>query len=443
MFRIYTVFCIFAMLFIYATRPARKSLPMYSSHRCIGDHESCELLNVCYFKERFFYFTSPNGYHHFGHKFNNDTGEYGSRDEYLPFHFAQIANNKAKDWLLTDHRQFPIFEKKQNIPKDAVWHDASLALPVIRVLANNFGHSMAEMTLPLFMLMSHFEEAFDPLFIFLDQCWNLKDRHVVFPHTSLERQLCENITRDQVSLLTSRPPLELNVTDGLLCFKRLLVGSTRFNALGGEGATEGRAGYFRLFRTAVLNRFHIWGKRKKDFRIIISKKASGNRSFNSRDIANPEEIAQGLLRMDFGVPINVHVVTLSEIPIADQVRIVSETAIWISPGGATLFLSPLLSDSSTLIVLPLCTPVHPRLSQNPRTTVCRRGFCCYSSEIPWYNQLPHRWEFYDVSVPDDIVGNCTFPHALMHERVHDCHVWVNLDRLEKIVRRAIFYRQQR
>ena len=271
---------------------------------------------------------------------------------------------------------------------------------------------------------------------------------IAFPSTNYHRGLCDKITQDLMGLLSNRAvrPLHPTLSSGKpnktpVCFRRMLIGFRHLNVLMASDTDGAKGFFFRQYRDIVLTRLKIVPVDDGVFRIIISLKLGKGLSYNSRDIGNGEELAAELRKTDFGTPTEVKVVSLAGMDIREQIRLISSSNLWFTPSGATSFMAPFLSDSSTLVVLPYCSNGPINSTTGIRDLTCKGSFCCYSAPMDnfFFNQIPAQVDWYPVQIPEEIMGACSRLDVL---RTFDCHVRVNFEKFKTIVRRAMFRRSE-
>lgn len=406
---------------------------------------SCEFINVCWLDSTFVYYSSPIVSHRMPFDHGSGNGTYGGGVDALP---AVALVSTAG--VVQPGVPVPVLPLRQvfgEIPANARWLEGGPAIPIIRHIANNFGHLTAEVIWPMFALMQTFADGEvdeyirqDVQFLLLDDCFDTRNIFVSFPGGPNQRKLCDRLTRSALGLLSHTPPISPRrfPSGRPTCFRRLLAGISPFVYLHSTTSNSGgKAALLRQFGDFVAAKHGVKRRLVKGpadpWRIVILAKSKVQ--FNSRDIGNAAELvaffADKLPRYE-GRRVVVDTVDVGNCTVMEQVVLVNAADVVISPSGGTAFLAPFLRASSTLIVVPLCSRTDTCLTTD---CYCKAGFCCYQYEGEVWTAMRSPVLVASVAVPEDIMGKCECTIITCV----DCRVRVNPTRLLELVLRGLFY----
>lgn len=220
-----------------------------------------------------------------------------------------------------------------------------------------------------------------------------------------------SLAKDRFSILTDKPSYcrkELFTKDkkhNFLHFERLVVGGGGFASTPfmSQEQNQGRSLYWWYFRNYIVNRSSFRsgflrkedGGYKKACRIVLMKKTTPKRS-----ITNLDSIAN-LLSQDFK-ECSIDTIHGGQVDFRDEIQIISQASIFITPPGGVSFSAAFLSSGAALILVSIQTSGISRNSE---------GLGFLESDILWrrisYIRVYHH----------QVVGGRTSPVAIDYEKL--------------------------
>ena len=411
--------------------------------------------NDSLFKRRFKYYTSHNWTERVQFGYNNRFGtRMGKPDDALPFPLVGVANRYA-----TRIGKLEMSQHCGSPPPTARWIEHPV-LASKRSAASNFGHLLGECVIPAYMLMSAFGEDGEWItddseiqFLFLDDCYDESEQESAFLTGKKFQDKCASMSTEVFGFLSKRPILlRKNMMEETVCFKRLLAGTEPYMMMMGplsmwDGNDGGRGLFFRKWRDFVWkkNSFPKYRKvEKKEFVMTISAKSGV--SFNSRDFVNLKETVDFLKHgyTEFnGKNVRLNVLMPGETSFQEEISILSDTDVWIVPGGATHISAMFLPRGSTLLTFPLCSDFSNNkgacstVAGHMRQCVCKNHVCCFVDDEWFHTYIPANLVIYETDVEKDVIGACRCGGPLM--KCEDCGISIDLERLKKSIDRALVY----
>ena len=447
-----------------------------SMHRCIGggsvgtsdygfitpsfDYklQSCEFTNVCYerAKDRFLYFSSVDASKRIPFAMaepeNPNGGEkevFGNINEILP---EKLVGIKPRALVIDDKTWVTTYEPTQmrmeqilgDVPRNVTWVEGDFMV-LKRWAGANWGHTLVQAVMPAFILMQQFgsdDEEFQKNmnFVFLDDCFDVKDKMVAFPSELKFRKICHKFSQTTFGLLSSIQPRTIKDVEpdsDFVCFRRLLAGTQGHSMMNAKTTNDGGMGsFFQKFRAFSFQK-NGFPKTRKDgpFRVTVCGK--GKVSFNSRGIGNVNDVVEYVntkFQSQNGEAIEAIRLDLETTPLLEQAKILSETDLLITPGGATGMCSVFLPDGASAIVAPLCAQAECPMPDHS-LCVCNGGYCCFHLDNYFYYYLTTNVMVLPVHVPNDIGRGCDCKNSICK----NCNVHVKMEKLKGMIQRSMHF----
>ena len=226
---------------------------------------------------------------------------------------------------------------------------------------------------------------------------------------------------------------DLNTSSDLVCFKDLVVSSSSPVFLRPRGTDQfGREAIWFEFRNKVLLSHSLNPQKKPDAaQILLFRKKSSQTKVEAgrdhfRDIHNYDQVVEHIRKTYSNVKFVVS--DPSELSIAEQLRLTSDSTILITPPGGISMLIPFLPIDSTAIIMDYYIPKEDDLIQSHQGE-------SVSMEVSFWNVFPHvKKLYYQIMDPKkDIVKD--FEDAVLTRE--DYSVMVDLDRLDYMINSAL------
>jgi len=340
-----------------------------SSFQCTNETDwrvrSCQLRNVCLRNERVVNPKLPN-------TFSSATLEADSRFLYFydrnkterpPVPLAGVVGrtNDPRNPFAVHLVDIDNFDASVLYKQD-VYMVNKTTLLAHRHSAGNPGHLIIDLMFPLFMLEKRFRRADTHTFdhasyriLVNDLCQNSPDWNnlTLFENTP---KLCEKFTSKYLALMSTEPLLysfdfaTLNAIPtnvSYVCFNRLLVGSSAYGAYtDAGGGFSGRGKELREFRDWFWFSHSLNPFERSSLAIIPTILI--HRKIGRRTLNNTDELASEVKKC-VGDTAQISVVDIGMPTLPELLRLLSQTAIFITPPGSAAMTALLMAERSTLL----------------------------------------------------------------------------------------------
>jgi hypothetical protein len=305
----------------------------YTVHFCKGSktrredvppaHRTCMFTNVCWSGKSLTYYT-------------------GGIDRIRSFDSGDLSGVGLfpEDFMTINYvgEELPIDVRDEQIPADAVWHDAPVAAYYEPFIPGNFGHYLLEELYPVYLA----QRTFGVLG---------RDVQVVYTVTCARWPSCVAMNAAWLRLLSTRASWEL-MPPTPVCFSALLLGT---NAWAGErpfGEPQtGRGSTVSDFRDYAIRSLGLDPDRVplRHSIVVLEKTCCRRMVTNLNDTV-------AVIRREFpGVPCRV--VRPAELSAAEQVDLMLDTTVLVTPEGGISYVALFLARGSAAVFIDNWDPV--------------------------------------------------------------------------------------
>ena len=245
---------------------------------------------------------------------------------------------------------------RQPIPNDVVWASAAVHVLYHQYWPENFGHVLGDDVYPAWQILHRFGlMRNDVQMLAWKPCWFSG----FTPDSDAAQRACR-ITKELFAVFSSRPWEHLkdfidhsrNVSGSqpasraVVCVERLVMGHA-LQGMGWQGAN------WPHFMNAFVRGFpaDVQKLRPSKMQILVIKKT------NRRKITNFDEM---VLHLQDTLGVNVVALEPDKLALVDQVRIVRQFPVLITPCGGISFISPFLYPGSSVIFIDYFHPAANR-----------------------------------------------------------------------------------